>query len=213
MRNASIPIIPALVVAALALWAHAGGAQEMTDQQFVSLAAQGGRAEVELGRLATDRAGRASVQRFGERMIVDHGAMNAELAQVAVRKGMSMPTTLDDTHREEIDRLARLSGHDFDRVYMQHMVADHVKDIAHFEQQAQTGRDPDLKALAASALPVLREHLEMAKNVNTQVVLGPAEPVQPAASPLGRAPVPDPAWCGGAYAPAGGTNFGTCIAR
>jgi putative membrane protein len=210
MRHTTIPV---LVAAALALWAPAVSAQEMTDQQFVSLAAKGGLAEVELGRLATERAGRASVQRFGERMVIDHGAMNAELAQLAARKGTSMPTTLEDTHRQDMDRLARLSGHDFDRAYMQHMVADHMKDIAHFERQAQGGIDPELRALAASVLPVLRQHLEMARSVNTQVVLGPVEPVQPAASPTGRPRVQGPAWCSGAYAPTGGTNFGTCIAR
>jgi putative membrane protein len=209
MRHTTITIL----AAALALWAPAVFAQEMTDQQFVSLAATGGLAEVELGRLATERAGRASVQGFGERMVIDHGAMNAELAQLAARKGMSVPTTLDDTHRQDMDRLARLSGHDFDRAYMQHMVADHMKDIAHFERQAHAGTDPELRALAAGALPVLQQHLEMARSVNTQVVLGPVEPVQPAASPMSRPPVPGPAWCSGAYAPTGGTNFGTCIAR
>jgi predicted outer membrane protein len=213
MRHTSILTITVLVAAALALGAQTGAAQEMTDQQFVSMAATGGLVEVELGRLATQRAGRASVQRFGERMITDHGAMNGELAQIAARKGMNVPTTVGDAHRQDIDRLARLSGHDFDRAYMQHMVTDHVKDIAHFERQAQAGTDPELKALAANALPVLRQHLEMAKNINTQVVLGPTEPVQPAASPMGRAAVPGPAWCSGAYAPAGGTNFGTCIGR
>ena len=63
MRHTMITILAA---AALALWAPAGSAQEFTDQQFVSLAAMSGLAEVQLGRLATERAGRASVQRFGE---------------------------------------------------------------------------------------------------------------------------------------------------
>jgi putative membrane protein len=213
MRHTTISTIVIVVAAAVALWAPAASPQELTDQQFVSLAATGGLAEVELGRLATQRASRASVQRFGERMVMDHGAMNAELAQLAARKGLRVPTTLDDGHRQDVDRLARLSGDDFDRAYMQHMVADHTKDVAHFERQAQTGTDPDLKALAASALPVLRQHLEMARNVNTQVVLGAPEPPQPAASPMGRAAVSAPPWCGGAYAPTGGTNFGACIAR
>lgn len=212
MRQPTIRTI-VILAAAVALWVPAASAQEMTDQQFVSLAATGGLAEVELGRLATQRGGRAGVQRFGERMVMDHGAMNAELAQLAARKGLRVPTTLDDPHRQDVDRLARLSGDDFDRAYMQHMVADHTKDIAHFEQQAQAGTDSDLKALAASALPVLRQHLEMARSVNTQVVLGAAEPAQPAASPMGTAAVAGPAWCSGAYAPTGGTNFGTCIAR
>ena len=208
MRHASIAI---LVVAALALGSPAGHAQEMTDQQFVSLAAMGGLAEVQLGRLATERARRGSVQQFGERMVLDHGAMNAELARLAERKAMTMPIALDDTHQQTTERLARLSGPEFDRAYMQAMVADHTKAIAHFEHQAQRGVDPELNAFAAAALPVLRRHLEMARTVNTQVVLGPVEPVQPAASPIGI-PAGSP-WCGGAYAATAGTNFGACLAK
>lgn len=180
MRHTTIAVI---VAAALALGSPAVSAQEMTDQQFVSLAAMGDLAEVELGRLATERAGRESVQQFGRRMVSAHGAMNAELARLAQQLGMGVPTVLDDAYQQTKDRLARLSGHEFDRAYMQQMVADHMKDIAHFEHEAHTGLDPDLKALAARALPVLRRHLELARNVNTQVVLGPVEPPLPAASP------------------------------
>jgi putative membrane protein len=185
-------------------------AQEMTDQQFVTLAAIGGLAEIQLGRLAFERAGRPSVQQFGQRMVLDHAALNAELAQIAERKDMSMPVALDPAHQQKKERLARLSGHDFDRAYMQEMVDNHMKDIAHFETKAQTGTDPDLKGFATAALPVLRRHLQLARDVNTQVVLGPVEPVPPAASPMGA---PTTFWCGGSYAPTAGTNFGACIAK
>ena len=207
MRHTSIVI---LVVTALALGSPATHAQEMTDQQFVSRAAMGGLAEVQLGRLATERARRGSVQQFGERMVLDHGAMNAELARLADRKVIAMPIALDDAHQQTTERLARLSGHDFDRAYMQEMVADHIKDIAHFEAKAQASIDPDLKGFATAALPVLRQHLELARNVHTQVVLGPVEPVQPAASPMGA---PSTSWCAGAHAATAGTNFGACIVK
>ncbi|MEX2145618.1 MAG: DUF4142 domain-containing protein [Candidatus Rokuibacteriota bacterium] len=209
MRHTTIAVFVAAVVA---LGAPPVCAQEMTDQQFVAIAADSGLAEVELGRLATERAAHAGVQQFGRRMVMDHGAMNAELARLAERKGMSMPAAPGPAHQQARDRLASLSGHDFDRAYMQEMVADHTKDIAHFEHQAQRGTDPDLQAFAAGALPVLRVHLETARTVNTQVVLGAVEPAQPAASPPGR-PVPGPSWCGGAYAPTGGTNFGGCVGK
>jgi putative membrane protein len=209
MRHTTFAV---LVAGLVALGAPALSAQEMTDQQFVSTAAAGGLAEVELGHLAAGRAAHPGVQQFGQRMVMDHGAMNADLARLAERKGLSMPAAPGPAHQQARDRLASLSGHDFDRAYMQEMVADHTKDIAHFEPQAQRGTDPDLQAFAAGALPVLREHLQMARNVNTQVVLGPVEPAQPAASPLGR-PVPGPSWCGGAYAPTGGTNFGGCVVK
>jgi putative membrane protein len=207
MRHTTVALI---VAAMFALGAPAVCAQEMTDQQFVSLAAMGGLAEVQLGRLATERAARGSVQQFAERMVLDHGALTAELAKLAERKGLTIPVAPGEAHQQGKERLARLSGHDFDRAYMQEMVADHTKDIAHFEHQAQRGSDPDLKAFAAEALPVLRQHLDMARNVNTQVVLGPVELPQPAASPIGA--VARNPWCSGAYAPATGTNFGSCAA-
>src|SRR5688572_4410441 len=107
MRHTITTII---VAAVLALASPAARAQEMTEARFVALAAMGGLAEVRLGRLASERAGRAGVQQFAERMVTDHGAMNAELARLAARKGMSVPLELDDRHQQEVDRLARLSG-------------------------------------------------------------------------------------------------------
>ena len=207
MRHAIIAVIVAITFTP---GAPPVSAQEMTAQQFVTLAAIGGLAEVQLGRLAFERAGRPSVQQFGQRMVLDHAALTAELARIAERKDMSMPVALDDAHQQKKGRIAGLWGHDFDRVYMQETVADHIKAIAHFEAEAQAGIDPDLKGFATAALPVLRQHLELARNVHTQVVLGPVEPVQPAASPMGA---PSTSWCAGAHAPTAGTNFGGCIAK
>ncbi|PYO48534.1 MAG: hypothetical protein DMD84_20850, partial [Candidatus Rokuibacteriota bacterium] len=95
---------------------------------------------------------------------------------------------------------------DFDRDYMSEMVRDHTEDIALFERAAETSTDPDLKAWATRSLPMLREHLALARQVNSEVVLGPVP--APAALPA-AAIIP---WCQGAYAPAAGTNFGSCAA-
>jgi putative membrane protein len=52
---------------------------------------------------------------------------------------------------------------------MDDMVEDHEKDVALFEQQAESGEDADLRAFAEETLPTLREHLELAKEVHSQV--------------------------------------------
>jgi putative membrane protein len=49
------------------------------------------------------------------------------------------------------------------------MVKDHEEDVQAFERQAESGQDPDLRAFAEETLPTLREHLELAKEVQTQV--------------------------------------------
>src|SRR6185503_13939707 len=56
------------------------------------------------------------------------------------------------------DKLAKLSGADFDREYMDMMVKDHVKDVKEFEEASAKAKDADLKAWAAKTLPTLREH-------------------------------------------------------
>ena len=48
---------------------------------------------------------------------------------------------------------------------MTSMVEDHEKDVKAFEQEAQSGQDPEVKAWAAKQLPTLREHLSQAKSV------------------------------------------------
>jgi putative membrane protein len=199
------------IAAALLTFAGLAGAQGLSDadREFVKEAAQGGVAEVELGNLAMQRASRPVVKEFGAKMVKDHGAANAELATLAQAKGVAVPTTVGPTHQALRDRLSALQGTEFDRAYMQEMVKDHTQDVAEFEKASQTATDPDIRGWAAAKLPTLREHLALARDVNSQVVLGPAPApvvVAPAALPAAVV-VP---WCAGAYAPAAGSNFGTC---
>ena len=196
-----------VITATLLVFAGLAGAQTLSDadREFIKKAAIGGRAEVELGTLATQRASRPVVRDFGAKMVKDHGAMNAELATLAKAKGADVPTTLGPAHQAVRDRLMALQGADFDRAYMQEMVKDHTQDVAEFEKASQTAGDAELRNWAAAKLPTLREHLALARDINSQVVLGPSP--APAAIPAAVLATP---WCGGAYAPNAGTNFATC---
>jgi putative membrane protein len=136
-----------------------------SDQQFVIEAAQGGLAEVQLGQLAARNASSPTVQEYGQRMVTDHTQANNQLQQIVSQKGMTVPTSLDERHQQVIERLSGLSGAEFDRQYMQHMVEDHAKNVAAFQNQAQQGEDSDLKAFAAQTLPTLQEHLQLARSV------------------------------------------------
>ena len=200
--------IISLVAAALVALTGPAAAQiqlvNEADREFVSRAATGGTAEVELGRVATQRAVRPSVRSFAERMVADHGRANAELAALAGREGLDVPTAFEPSQQAMRDRLSGLSGPDFDRAYMSEIVRDHTEDIALFERAAEISSDPDLKAWAARSLPMLRDHLALARQVNSEVVLGPVP--APAALPAALI-IP---WCQGAYAPAAGSNFGSC---
>jgi putative membrane protein len=149
--------------------AATAGALSAADKKFVEDAAAGGMAEVELGRMAEQKASNAQVRQYGARMVQDHGKANAELQSLAAAKGASLPTALPAPHKSQADKMARLSGADFDRAYMKHMVDDHRATIAKFEKQSQTGADPDLKAWAGKTLPTLRDHLQQAQTAHASV--------------------------------------------
>jgi putative membrane protein len=142
------------------------------DRGFVEKAAMGGMAEVELGNLAQQKASSAEVKQFAARMVEDHGKANDELKQLASSKGIPLPTALDRKHRSDMDRLGKLSGAEFDRAYMSHMLDDHKKDVAEFKKQATSGKDSDLKAFASKSVPVLEQHLQLAQKTNDSVKKG-----------------------------------------
>jgi len=137
----------------------------VTDEQFVIRASADGLAEVELGKLAADRAGAAEVKKFGHHMVEDHTKANKELIALANKKMFPVAAQMGPTHQATAAMLARLQSNEFDRVYMTQMVKDHEEAVALFTAKAQDAKDADLKAFAAKTLPTLKEHLQMARDL------------------------------------------------
>jgi putative membrane protein len=139
------------------------------DKDFVSKAGMAGLAEVQMGNLALQKAQNADVKAYAQRMVTEHSASNAELAQLATVKGLALPTELGGEHKSGLEHLNSLSGAEFDRAFMQHMVADHRSAVSLFESATTTARDADIKAFADKTLPVLREHLAQAEQISGKV--------------------------------------------
>src|SRR5438045_127575 len=91
--------------------------------------------------------------------------------------------TLSKEHQQLRDRLAQLSGNDFDRQYINAMVQEHQKDVREFEQEAAksnasgTGRSKPApvgtegrpQALARELLPTLKMHLDAAQALQREM--------------------------------------------
>jgi putative membrane protein len=137
--------------------------------KFANEAAQGGMAEVEFGRMAAQRAADPSVRAFGQRMVADHSKATTELKALAGRKGMQLPNDMNSEQKSEMEKLAKLSGAEFDKEYMAAMVKDHQDDVKAFETQSKDGNDADVKAFAAKTLPTLQDHLQMAREAAQKV--------------------------------------------
>jgi len=151
-----------------------GANLERGDRKFIEEAAQGGMAEVQLGQLAQQKASSDQVKQFGKKMADDHQKANDELKKIASTKGITLPTDLSSSDRREYDKLQKKSGADFDREYMKEMVSDHKKDVKDFQSEGKSAKDPDIKNFAASTLPTLQQHLDLAQQTENAVKSGGA---------------------------------------
>ena len=140
-----------------------------SDRTFVMKAAQGGMAEVELGKVAQERASNDAVKQFAQRMVTDHGKSNEELESIASGKGVNLPGALDKPHQAHAEKMQRLKGPDFDREYMKMMVDDHRKTVAEFEKASKSAKDGEVKGFASKTLPTLQEHLKLAQSTQSQL--------------------------------------------
>jgi putative membrane protein len=140
-----------------------------SDHSFVMKAAQGGLAEVELGQLAAQKASNPDVKAFGQKMVDDHTKANDQLKQIASQQNIAIPTEPAAKDKAEKERLSKLSGDAFDKAYMSHMVADHKKDVAEFQKEANSGKDDAVKNFAQQTLPTLQSHLQMAQDTDKKV--------------------------------------------
>ena len=146
----------------------------LADQQFMAKTAEGGMAEVELGKLAAAKASSEDVKKFGRRMVDDHTKANGQLKQIATSKGVTVPDDLNAKDKAIQAQLEKLSGTKFDRAYMNGMVMDHIRDVAEFNREITTTKDPDVKNFASQTLPTLEDHLKNARSVASQTGPQPA---------------------------------------
>lgn len=163
MRNWKTAAARLAGVAALIL--TAGAAHAASDQAFIRKAMQGDNSETRLGTIAAERGSSAGIRDFGRMLAREHAAAKLDAARVARALGVAPTSQMTPEARAEERRLARLSGRDFDREFARYMVEDHRKDIDDFQKQARSG-GPQTRRLADRTLPVLRHHLQLARDLS-----------------------------------------------
>jgi putative membrane protein len=131
---------------------------------FVKKATLAGMTEVELAKVALAKSQDASVRKFADRMIQDHGKSGKELETIAKSKKLDVPKALDAEHQSMVQMMSAKSGAAFDEAYSEHMNMDHSKAIALFEG-ASSSTDSDLSSFAKKTLPTLKEHKVMAEGL------------------------------------------------
>src|SRR5437660_11288255 len=110
-----------------------------------------------MGRVAQKDARECEVDDCGAGMVKDQRKANEDLKAIAKEENVGW------TAEKEAGKWKS------DKDYMDAMVKDHEKDLAEFEKEAKDGSDPKVKSFADKAAKTVREHLEMAKEIDAKL--------------------------------------------
>jgi putative membrane protein len=132
--------------------------------------------EIALGKLGEKKATSPAVKAFAKQMVTDHTAMLADAKKLGTKLSATADTTTDDVHdlmkngNDEVKDLTdKAAGADWDKNYMDKMIADHQKVLDKLQDAAKNNTDPDVsKALEATTAKV-QAHLTKAQAIKAKM--------------------------------------------
>ena len=130
--------------------------------EFLVRAAAGGMTEVELAKLAQNKATSDFVRRFSQMMLQDHEATNKKVEAMANARTVTLPAPVLP---KDVETLAKEEGKKFDQKYMDQMVKDHKSTIDLFTKYSDKTKDSSIRNFIQSTLPTLRMHLDSAQAI------------------------------------------------
>jgi putative membrane protein len=138
---------------------------------FITKAAQSDEFERREGRLAEQRSHNPHVKKFAAMMVSAHTKTTIGLKKAIREAGMTPPPppmlTDDQTHR--MDDLKGMHGPDFDKTYIDQQVQAHTDTLAVVQAYADHGRPGPIKDAAQKTAPLVQQHLDMAKDIQSHM--------------------------------------------
>jgi putative membrane protein len=169
MRASFLVLAASLLLAAPALAQNASLSQgqpiSSSAKQFLDFASQVNVAELRGGLLAEQKAQAPVVKAFGRLMMLDHSELESQLDAIAAANHISLPDQPNAAAAMQMDQLKSMSGPQFDTAYMKDIVDGHEKAVSKFNSEKSGARTPSIRTVASSALPILEQHLALAKAV------------------------------------------------
>ena len=138
-------------------------AKDKASETFLKKAIEGNFAEVSMGDLAQKNGQSQGVRSFGQMLSTDHAAANQKALDAAKGLGMNPPTGPNSKQKADYEKMSKMSGAGFDKMFATHMVAEHQKDIAEYTKASKM-KDA-AGEYAAGQIDTLRKHLDTAKSL------------------------------------------------
>lgn len=142
------------------------GPKTPTPQEFAQSAAQSDGYEHVAAQAALAQSRSSQVRMFAEQMLADHARIGQALRDAALASGLTPPPPhVGGDQMRFVTSLQALRGIDFDREYARQQVLAHTSALTTMRGYATKGADTNLRRAAATAVPVIEHHLQMARQM------------------------------------------------
>ncbi len=137
----------------------------LADKDFIRSAAESSATEVHLGKIAQEKASSDAVKELGKQMVEANTQTGQQLQQAATALKIEVPAQPPRRAKKDEEKLAKLSGPDFDRAYTKMATDEQKQAVKEFEHEAKNGKVESLKDYAAKNLPVEQERQKKAEEL------------------------------------------------
>src|SRR3954453_2801748 len=149
-------------------------APALDDPTIVAIFDNANTADIQTGKLASERGHSKDVRQFGAMLARDHAMVRQQGRDLAKKLGVTpTPPAGDKSEADEaavIKRLSALHGAEFDRAFLQREIQFHSDVIAAVNSTLLPAiKNEELKALVVKVAPAFQAHLQMAENLNKQL--------------------------------------------
>jgi putative membrane protein len=142
---------------------------DQTDQKFLNYAAEDNQAEIQLCLIAEKRAANPALRAFARLMVNDHAEIESRLAALGGELQVKMPDGIGEDGQQTLAKLNPLQGDEFERGFMQAQIKDHSEDIQKYSNEQNATRNQRIRQFATETIPILQQHLALARAVDAQV--------------------------------------------
>ena len=147
-----------------------GKALSEDDKKLLMLAATGGMMQLELSKVAVEKASSEDVRMIAKAEVDEQTALAAKLSEIARSGGASLPGAPDEKTSKMVEELSAKSGLELDKHYLKESgVRGHEKLQETMEKVRSKAENPALKQVASAALPLIQVHLQVSKDESSDM--------------------------------------------
>jgi putative membrane protein len=136
-----------------------------SDTDLLKEIAAGGMMQLEIAKVAVKMASSEDVKLIAEAEVAEQTALGDKVKEIAGSGGAALPENVDQKTTEMISMLKSKSGLELDKSYLKES-GIHGHEILEktMEKVSSKAENQTLKSLALTALPLIKSHLQIAKD-------------------------------------------------